>query len=146
MTAPTRSSHRLFWAAYYSAVAGLGNWLPPQGSLSVTPVSSSESWFIDLRNRVNYRPFEAFKLYQDFDHNFDAKKIPVCFPGELNSAYQVATSFMFTLKELSQHTTLNTDIYLPNRARKSAIKQHVNGPKNRDIAAFAKRVKAMVEF
>ncbi len=139
-------SHRLTWTAYYSAVANLRNWLPSQGLLSVTPVSSSDTWFIELRNRVNYRPFEAFQLCQNFERNFDATNIPICFPGELNSAYQVASSFLFTLKELCDHTKLETDLFLPNRTRKSAIKQRVNGPKNRELASFAKNLGPAVEF
>lgn len=139
-------SHRELWNAYYNAVANLANWLPAQGLLSVTPMSSNPIWFIELRNRVNYDPLEGFQLCQGFESNFDESKIPACFPGELNSAHQVATSFLFTLNELTRQTGLATDMFLPNRTRKSAIKQRVNGPKNKSLSIFAKTMRPVVEF
>jgi hypothetical protein len=139
-------SHRILWHAYYSAVAPLTTWFSPAAALAVTPVSSNKEWFIDLRNKVNYLPSEAFGLMRDFNSNFDRSAIPSCFPGELNSAYQVARSFLSMLSELAAHTGIDTDVFAPSVNRAIAIRQHVNGPHSRDLSAFARGSRTICEF
>ena len=139
-------SHKLFWHAYYSAVAPLTNLLSRAAVLALKPVSADESWFIDLRNKVNYRPMDAFTLMANFRAKYKPATIPQCFPGELNSAYQVAHGFLNALKELSELTKLRTDVFAGSINRKSAVQKEVNGPKKRELSIFARTERSVCEF
>lgn len=139
-------SHKLFWKAYYTAVANLANWVPRTAIHGVTPMSSSDYWFIDLRNRVNYRPLQAFGLIGNFERTFDPAAVPDCFPGELNSAYKVAASFLEAAKNLAQFSGLKTDVFEPHKSRKEAIRKMVNGVKKKELGDFYRNSRASAEF
>ncbi len=139
-------SHRLFWHAYYSAVPGLATWVSAAAIQAFRPVSANESWFIDLRNKVNYGPAEAFVLMDDFLSHFDDTRIPACFPGELSSAYQVSRSFIDALQELAALTGIRTDLFSRHRSRELAMREYVNGSKSRALLSFSKSTRAVVEF
>ncbi len=144
--APNFHNHRLFWHAYYSAVPPLANLLSPAAAMALKPVSANEQWFIELRNKVNYRPTEAFALMANFESSYNPATIPKCFPGELNSAYQVARSFLDALRELSIFTKLGTDVFPGSVNRRSAVRKMVNGPKSRPLTAFARTERGLCEF
>ncbi|MDE0246109.1 MAG: hypothetical protein OXM59_12295 [Gammaproteobacteria bacterium] len=114
--------------------------------MALTPVSANEHWFIELRNKVNYRPMEAFGLMAKFQANFNPARVPQCFPGELSSAYQVARSFLNALKELSIFTKLKTDVFSGSINRKSAVRNSVNGPKSPELTVFARTERGICEF
>lgn len=139
-------SHRLFWNAYYSAVPGFATWVTPIAAQAFRPVSANESWFIDLRNKVNYGPTEAFVLMEDFEAAFEATRVPACFPGELNSAHEVANSFISALQELAQLTGIQTDLFHRYSSRSSAIRYYVNGSRSKALSSFVRRIRTAVEF
>lgn len=131
-------SHKIFWKAYYSSTAQLQNWLPREAGLAIRPISGQSSWFIDLRNKVNYQPFDAFHLIAEFERKYDESDIPECFPGELNTAYKVAKSFLYALLEMTRYTGLQTDIYTNNFLRALEIELAVINPHPRALSDFAR--------
>lgn len=144
--APRGGSHNVFWNAYYSAVGSLANVLSPAAARALRPMSSNRQWFIQLRNKVNYEPDEALALMARFEASYATAPIPRCFPGQLNSAHQMARNFLVALRELSLFTSLGTDVFLGSVDRKSAVRAKINGAPSTSMASFARTEQSICEF
>ena len=139
-------SHREFWYAYYSAVGPLNAWISPSGQYAIKPMSASYTWFIDLKNKVNYDAIEAFKLMRTYELQYKATNLPHCFPGDLSSAYQVSKGFLSALQEIGKYCGLSTDLFKPAQSRESALRKLVNGPRKRPVYLFASKESPNVIF
>lgn len=139
-------SHQVFWQAYYSAVGPLANVLSPAAARALRPMSSNRQWFIQLRNKVNYQPDEALALMARFERSHGTAPIPQCFPGQLNSAHQMARNFLVALRELSLFTSLGTDVFSGSVDRKSAVQAKINGAPSAGMASFAHTERSICEF
>lgn len=143
---PVSGSHRVFWVAYYSAVAPLQAWMPPEALLGVKPISANTAWFIELRNKVNYDPVAAFGIIDDFLLRYDGGKLPACLPGDLRSAHTVAGAVLSALKEMATQCGVATDVFKPRRSRATAIRALVTGPRPSDLRSFARQEVGGVVF
>lgn len=139
-------THRQFWHVYYAAVPPLQAWVSQSASLALAPVSGSDTWFIEQRNDVNYKPEESFALMVDFRSKYDPQQIPACLPGRLNTAYRIAKAFLELSKEISGNVRLRTDVFMPHPDRPTCIRDEVLSAQPAELRTFAQGCHPLLEF
>lgn len=101
--------HQRFWDSFYSAANTLVPWVDPLLRFGITPVSSSRTWQIENRNKINYDTFEACRLMSTFRSTFRKTKFRATLPGVLNTQFFLFEAMLLITCDFVREFGMKTD-------------------------------------
>ena len=104
-----RGSHRRFWEIFYKAVISIRPFVDPSVSQTLSPVSNSDVWQIEERNKINYNTIESAQLGAQFKSTFSEVTFPGSLPGTLNTQFQICEGLLSVGCSFAADFGLTTD-------------------------------------
>lgn len=139
--------HQLGWRAYYAATTSLRpSASTPEAIFALNPINSSETWLIDTRNEINYNPFQAFRLKEEFEGSFDNADIPACFSGKFSTMYTVSNAFIAYARQTAIDLSLKTDVFAVHADRAQWIRMLVTSAQEPALVGFANSTYSRLAF
>ncbi len=103
------TSHARFWEAFYNMTPKIINFADASFSTALQPVSSSKTWLIDERNKVNYDTLQSIGVAASFQSTFLEGDFPNSLPGTLNTQYRIAEGLLAVGCSFATRFGLDTD-------------------------------------
>ena len=103
------TSHARFWEAFYNMTPKIFNFADATFSAALMPVSSSKTWLIDQRNKVNYNTLESLGVAVLFQNSFNEGDFPNSLPGTLNTQYRITEGLLAVGFSFASQFGLSTD-------------------------------------
>ena len=89
-----QGSHKRFWEIFYKAATSIRPFVDPSLVPMLSPISSSDIWLIEQRNKFNYDTVESIKLSSQFISSFSEVDFPRSLPSALNTQYRVCEGLL----------------------------------------------------
>ena len=104
-----RGSHKRFWEIFYKTVPMIKGFADPSFSAVLAPISSSETWLIEQRNKFNYDTYEEIQFVRSFQTSFSSVSFPASLPGILHTQYTVCEGILAIACSFATTFGLSTD-------------------------------------
>jgi hypothetical protein len=110
-----KGTHQVFWEFFYQAVTPLKLIVDTNFVPSLTPVNSNPTWFIEIRNQVNYRTSESMSHIENFYHSFSSSSFPHSLSGNLATQYEKFQLLLELTTGYAKDFGISTDVldFLP---------------------------------
>jgi hypothetical protein len=102
-------SHQKFWYFFYEAVKPLRGIVGARLSPSLIPIQNDPTWFIKMRNRVNYTTTDSMSTVTGFINNFSSNSFPQCLSGPLATQYGVFELLLELTFSFAKNFNIHTD-------------------------------------
>ena len=136
-------SHQRFWEIFYKTVPSIRPFVDNKLKPALAPVSNSNAWLIEQRNKVNYDTAESISSANAFDMDFSVDRFPGCLRGAINTQYKVCEGILAASCSFATQFNLSTDaldVLNPSASFSQRVQDLVYGPLVPDLVAKTKKV------
>ena len=134
--------HQRFWEIFYRAVPSIRPFVDDKFKPTLSPISSSDVWLIEQRNRVNYNTIESIGSISSFSLKFSEGDFPGCLQGVLNTQYKVCEGILAASCSFATKLGLATDaldVLSDSATLGQKVQDLVYGPVVPDLVAKTKK-------
>ena len=138
-----KGSHQRFWEIFYKTVPSIRPFVDNKLKPALAPVSNSNLWLVEQRNKVNYDTVESMSTANAFGKSFSTDRFPDCLQGAINTQYQVCEGILAASCSFATQFNLSTDaldVLNPTATFSRRVRDLVYEPMIPDLVAKTKKV------